>query len=236
MFKEVQKNRKLYMLVVDQIKSLIDSEHLKCGEKLPSERDLSVEFGVSRSTVREAITALEIMGMVEVKLGLGTFVTECRAEADEFIFDLTENDGISPSELFEARIILEPQLAKLASQRATKDDLENLKIIIEEAELLSDDLVEEFELLDEKFHSNIAKASYNDVLFKFALNIENLRGSKLWGNMKYKSLQKIGRIARYKKEHRKIYDSLLNRDFNQVEILTRQHLVDIRTDIFENVD
>ena len=69
MFKEIPKSQKLYMLVVDQIKSLIESETLKCGEKLPSERDLSLEFGLSRSTVREAISALEIMGLVEVKSG-----------------------------------------------------------------------------------------------------------------------------------------------------------------------
>ncbi|MBN2287325.1 MAG: FadR family transcriptional regulator [Tissierellales bacterium] len=235
MFKEVQKNRKLYMLVVDQIKGLIDDERLKCGDKLPSERDLSVELGLSRSTVREAMTALEIMGLVEVRSGLGTFVAECKDKQSEFD-DLTENDGISPSEIFEARIILEPQLAKLASQRATTEDLENLRLIVEESEGLENIEIEKFEELDEKFHYIIAKSSYNDVLSKFAQNINNLRGSQLWGSMKFKSLQKEGRISRYKEEHQMIFEALLNRDINLAEMLTRKHLIDIRTDIFEDID
>lgn len=236
MFKEIQKNQKLYMLVVDQIKSLIDNDVLKCGEKLPSERDLSMEFGLSRSTVREAISALEIMGLVEVKSGLGTFVAECKDNSAEEFYELTESDGISPTEIFEARIIMEPQLAKLASQRATQDDLDRLKDIVEAAEVLLETQIEEFEVLDEQFHSIIAKAAYNDVLYKFAQNINKLRGSRLWGNMKFKSLQKEGRITRYKAEHKAIYMALVSRDFNQVENLTKKHLVDIKADIFDDVE
>lgn len=235
MFKEIPKSQKLYMLVVDQIKSLIENETLKCGEKLPSERDLSLEFGLSRSTVREAISALEIMGLVEVKSGLGTFVAE-RNDSDDDFYELTENDGISPTEIFEARIIMEPQLAKLASQRATQEDLDRLKDIVDKAEILLESQIEEFEVLDEQFHSIIANAAHNDVLLKFAQNINKLRGSKLWGNMKYKSLQKEGRIERYKAEHKAIYTALVNRDFNKVENLTKKHLVDIKSDIFDDVD
>lgn len=236
MFKEIPKSQKLYMLVVDQIKSLIENETLKCGEKLPSERDLSLEFGLSRSTVREAISALEIMGLVEVKSGLGTFVAECKDSDEDDFYELTENDGISPTEIFEARIIMEPQLAKLASQRATQEDLDRLKDIVDKAEILLESQIEEFEVLDEQFHSIIANAAHNDVLLKFAQNINKLRGSKLWGNMKYKSLQKEGRITRYKAEHKAIYIALVNRDFNKVENLTKKHLVDIKSDIFDDVD
>ncbi len=236
MFKEIKKTQKLYMLVVEQVMSLIDKEVLVCGDKLPSERDLSVEFGLSRATVREAMSALEIMGLVEVKPGLGTFVSECKNENDGVLIELTEKDAISPSEIFEARIILEPQLAKLASQRATQEDLDNLLEILNAAELLSEDQIEEFEILDEEFHSILARASYNDVLFNFALNINRLRNSRLWGNMKFKSLKKKGRITRYKKEHREMYEALVNRDFKRAELLTKKHLIDIREDIFDDVD
>jgi GntR family transcriptional regulator, transcriptional repressor for pyruvate dehydrogenase complex len=236
MFKEVPKNRKLYMLVVDQIQNLIENQQLKPGDKLPSERDLSVELGLSRSTIREAMTALEIMGLIEVRSGLGTFVAECVQDDTEDMSDITENDSISPSDIFEARIILEPQLAKLASQRATSEDLDNLRLVVEEAETLEDNEIEKFELLDEKFHFIIANASYNDVLSKFAQNINKLRGSQLWGSMKIKSLKKEGRISRYKAEHRGIYEALVIRDTNLAEYLTRKHLLDIRTDIFEDVD
>lgn len=236
MFREIQKNQKLYMLVVEQIKSLIDDEVLECGDKLPSERELSTEFGLSRATVREAMSALEIMGLVEVKPGLGTFVSECRDQNEGVLIELTEKDSISPTEIFEARIILEPHLAKLASQRATQDDFDNLLTILTAADELSEDQIEEFEKLDEEFHSTLARASYNDVLYNFALNINRLRNSRLWGNMKFKSLKKSGRITRYKKEHREMYEALVNRDFVQAEFLTKKHLLDIKEDIFEDVD
>ncbi|MGM0396484.1 MAG: FadR/GntR family transcriptional regulator [Bacillota bacterium] len=236
MFKEIQKKQKLYMMVVEQIKSLIEEEQLICGDKLPSERELSTEFGLSRATVREAMSALEIMGLVEVKPGLGTFVSECKDDNSGVLIELTEKDAISPTEIFEARIILEPQLSKLASQRATQEDLDNLLEIINATELLSEDQIEEFEKLDEEFHSIIARASYNDVLLNFAENINRLRNSRLWGNMKYKSLKKSGRITRYKKEHKDIYEALVNRDFSQAEYLTKKHLIDIRGDIFDDAD
>ena len=236
MFSEIQKNQKLYMLVVEQIKSLIENEVLCSGDKLPSERELSSEFGLSRATVREAMSALEIMGFVEVKPGLGTFVSDSRVEKEDVLLELTEKDSISPTEIFEARIILEPQLSRLASQRATQDDFDTLLKIITEAEKLTENQIEEFEKLDEEFHSAIARASYNDVLFNFALNINRLRNSRLWGNMKFKSLKKSGRITRYKKEHGEMYEALVNRDFNEVEYLTKKHLLDIREDIFEGID
>ena len=232
MFKEVQKNKKLYMMVVDQIINLIDTEQLKCSERLPSERELAAEFGLSRSTIREAISALEIMGRVEVKSGLGTFVRECGTE--DGIVALTENDGISPMEIFEARIIIEPQMGKLAAQRATQVDLELLKDIVDKMKLVADDEIEEFEILDGEFHTIIANASYNEVLIKFSINISNLRNSKLWGNMKLKSLKKEGRVARYKKEHYEIYKALTNRDYKTVESLIKKHLIDIQRDIFED--
>ncbi|WP_276318554.1 FadR/GntR family transcriptional regulator [Gudongella oleilytica] len=216
--------------------TLVTSGELKVGDKLPAERVLTERFGVSRATIREAISALEIMGLVEVKSGLGTFVAECKDTAEDEFYELTENDGISPTEIFEARIIIEPQLAKLASQRATQEDLDRLKDVVEETEVLSENQIEEFEVLDEQFHSIIANAAYNDVLLKFAQNINKLRGSKLWGNMKYKSLQKEGRITRYKVEHKAIYLALVNRDFNEVESLTKKHLIDIKADIFDDVD
>lgn len=236
MFKEVQKNRKLYMMVVEQIQNLIDNEHLKCGDKLPSERDLSSEFGLSRATVREAISALEIMKIVEVKPGLGTYVIDCKVEDDDLIDVLNESDGISPTEIFEARLILEPQFAKLAAKRATIEDLENMRSILEESESLDDTDFEKFEICDEKFHDIIAKAAYNDVLSKFAQSISNLRGSKLWGNMKYRSLKKGDRVSRYKEEHREIYEALINREINKAESITKKHLMDIRRDIFEDVE
>jgi len=236
MFKEIQKNKKLYMLIVEQIKELIENGKLKPGEKLPSERELSNQFGLSRSTVREALTALEILGLVEVHTGLGTFVSKETNQKDFIDSYLDIEEGISPTEIFEARRIIEPQLARLAAQRATMEDIEEIKRNIEEAEVLSNEQIEEFEKLDEEFHLLVAKASYNEVLYKFAESINNMRNSRLWGNMKLRSLQRGDRIPKYKTEHREIYEALSKRDLKAAEILTKKHLSDIRYHLFEDVN
>lgn len=234
-FKEVQKNQKLYMMVVDQIKELIDNGTLLIGEKLPSERDLSVDMGLSRSTIREAMTALDILGYVEVKPGLGTFVADRSHMENGWADSLEESDTISPTEIFEARLILEPQLARIASQRATIEELDELKRIVDEADKLHETEIEAFELLDEQFHMLIADAARNEVLSRFAQNINNLRKSKLFGSMKYESLKREGRISKYKIEHRLIYEAIQNRDYKESERLVRKHLTDIRSDIFEDI-
>lgn len=233
MFKEIKKSKKLYMLIVEQIEALLQDGSLAQGDKLPSERELSIQFGLSRSSVREAITALEIMGLVEVQPGLGTFISSGIKNGDKLIIKYEILDDISPTEIFEARMLIEPNLAKLAAKRATLEDLEEIRKNIEQAELLNDDEFELFEQLDGQFHLLIAKASYNEVLYKFAENLSNLRNSTLWGNLKLKSIKKDGRVSKYKLEHREIYDLMTSRDLNKVELKIKKHLTDIKKDLFE---
>jgi len=232
-FKEIKKNKKLYMLVVEQIQELIEEGKLKPGEKLPSERELSSQFGLSRSSIREALTALEIMGLLEIYSGLGTFVSKNVKNSATDNFDDLE-DSVSPTEIVEARKIIEPQLAKLAAQRATKEDLEEIRANLEKAEALGNDNIEEFERLDEEFHLLIAKAAYNEVLYRFAESLKTLRSSKLWGNLKYKSLQKGNRVAKYKEEHKELYEALSTRNARQAELISKKHITDISNHLFDD--
>jgi len=230
MFKPV-KNQKMYVQIAEQIKSLISEGVLKVGDRLPSERELSTQFSVSRSTVRESLTSLEIMGLIEVKTGLGTFVCK-QSQLDNNILGEELGSNISPTELFEARLIIEPKLSNLAAQRATIEDVQEMAKVIEEAKYLDHTQIEKFEELDRKFHLLIAKAANNEVLYKFEENINSERLGKLWGNMKVKSLQKEGRVDKYKTEHQEILDSIQERNPALAEKLTRKHLLDIKRNIF----
>ncbi|KJS82526.1 MAG: hypothetical protein JM58_14805 [Peptococcaceae bacterium BICA1-8] len=221
----------MYVQIAEQIKSLISEGALKVGDRLPSERELSTQFSASRSTVRESLTSLEILGLIEVKTGLGTFVSK-QTPNDNNILGEELGSNISPTELFEARLIIEPKLSNLAAQRATIEDVQEMTKVIEEAKHLDNTQVDKFEELDRKFHLLIAKAANNEVLYKFEENINSERLGKLWGNMKVKSLQKEGRVDKYKTEHQEILDSIQERNPTLAEKLTRKHLLEIKRNIF----
>lgn len=112
---QVVSNRKLYIQIADQIRGQILEGAVKPGRQLPSERDLAAALGVSRPTVREALIALEVAGLVEVRVGVGAFVRERKAPQDGAAEegDLPELNH-SPLEIMRVRRLLEPEAAALA--------------------------------------------------------------------------------------------------------------------------
>ncbi len=135
MFKPIKKIR-VYEKIVDDIKDLIDKGRLKWGDQLPTERELSETFKVSRTCVREAFRILESQGFLESRPGNGTYVTN--NAIDSLIqplasFILKEKDY--QLELFEMRRLLESQLAYLAAERATLENMSKMeKILIRQEE------------------------------------------------------------------------------------------------------
>ncbi|MHA6300063.1 FadR/GntR family transcriptional regulator [Devosia sp. CAU 1758] len=109
-------NRKLYIQIADQIRDQILGGTVEAGQQLPSERDLALSLGVSRPTVREALIALEVAGLVEVRVGVGAFVRK-RENAREALPELSA----SPLEIMAVRRLLEPEAAALASQNMTPE-------------------------------------------------------------------------------------------------------------------
>src|SRR5881396_1870048 len=104
-------NRRLYRQIADQIAALIERGEYKAGERLPPERDLAKQLGVSRPSVREALIALEVEGYVEVRVGSGVYVRGARATGT---VDLAEDTG--PFELIKARWLIEAECAALAAK------------------------------------------------------------------------------------------------------------------------
>src|SRR6266566_1671418 len=119
--------QRLYEQVAGQVTELVTRGEFKPGDRLPPERDLAKVLGVSRPTVREAMIALEIAGLVEVRVGAGAFVTD-KAKSNETASGATngrlfEGAGSSPLELIAARRTIEPEVAALAAQYATPSEI-----------------------------------------------------------------------------------------------------------------
>ena len=149
--------------LITRFKDLLASGTLKPGEHLPAERDLASQFGVSRSSLRPALKILESMGIVSQRVGHGTrLISNAAAILSEPFGPPVLIDGISIFELHEARIIVEPELAARAAERATTEHLSTLKKSIETMQKTGSDPVKRIEQ-DLIFHSTIHHAAGNRV-------------------------------------------------------------------------
>ena len=120
---------KLSDQVADQLRAMITAKQYRPGEKLPVESELAEEFGVSRITVREAMQKLDVMGIVEVRQGAGTFVREITPAAYiKTLLPMLSMDNNSLKDIFEIRQIIECKSAELAALNATAEDLAQVKL------------------------------------------------------------------------------------------------------------
>jgi len=173
---EVRKinKRKISREIAEQIISLVNKGNLQPGERLPTEKQLEEMFGVSRASVREALSALEMAEIIEMRHGEGSFVRDI--DLNTHIHPLAVNRLIKSGivyEMLQARKAIEGQTACLAAQNATAKDLEEIKRIIKkmEKEIKSGQLGEES---DHMFHLLIAKAGKNTVLYRVVESLSEL--------------------------------------------------------------
>jgi DNA-binding FadR family transcriptional regulator len=173
---------RLYQSVAKQIADMIETSYGKKGWRMPSERELAEQFGVSRPVIREAIIALEMRGVVEVKGRAGIVVLN--AKGGQFGFDATSKDiGPGPFELLEARMALEASAAAIAAEKISNYDLGLLEQCIEQMQHETD-----VKLLHEKgdrdFHLIIAKATGNAVIYSMVLALWSMRDqSPMWSKL-----------------------------------------------------
>ena len=151
--------------VAAHIKELIRSEKIKPSEKIPSELELCKSFSVSRPTIREAIKTLVSMGILEIKRGKGTFVSPVPGKSDDPLgLDFLTGHDLRLS-LIEARMVLEPEVARLATKKASSADLERIKDSIEAMRAVVEKKQVDMSIeLD--FHRSIAMATQNQVILR----------------------------------------------------------------------
>ncbi len=152
----------------DTLRNLIENGSYKPGEKLPNENILSNQLGISRTTLRESIRTLVSEGVLRVERGSGTFVTDPINQPTETTWSMND-DKVTLRDLYEARMIFEPEAAALACRRATDEEIEHiLELGAEVQKQILEDPTGDARIASESaFHSSIIKASHNDFLSQF---------------------------------------------------------------------
>lgn len=149
--------------VEEQLMTYIQHEPVQVGRKLPNEFELAGMFGVGRSTVREAVKGLASKGVLEVRRGDGTYVLKTNVEADPLGLSKLDDKYKLALELFDVRLMLEPDIAALAAQNATPEDLQQLVRLCDETEALYRGGKNHIPR-DIEFHTCIARCSRNRVV------------------------------------------------------------------------
>ncbi|WP_455720202.1 FadR/GntR family transcriptional regulator [Agathobacter sp.] len=145
----------------DLLELITVKKKYKPGDKLPNENELSAELGISRTTLREAIQYLRTQGVLEIRRGKGTFVAEESIADEEFGFDELNVMHIKIKDLYELRMMLEPDMAYYATLRASDEEINEILQIGERLEEVSTENAED-PVLNERFHIAIARASHNE--------------------------------------------------------------------------
>jgi GntR family transcriptional repressor for pyruvate dehydrogenase complex len=215
--KQVETKR-LYQHIADQIHSLIQSGGFAPGARLPPERDLAQQLGVSRPSLREALIALEIAGCVEIRQGSGVYV--CRAP--ERSPNATAALGESPSELMQARAVLEGSVIVLAAALITPERLTRLR---ETLDAMRAQIKEGRSPLDHDraFHVCIAEMSGNLVLVRMVTELFDERHSPISARLSGHA-ETSQTWARALEEHEAIYRALEERDPLAAQSAMRSHL------------
>lgn len=172
-------SKKLYIQIYNQILSEIEVGVVKEGEKLPSERELCELFNVSRAPVRQALSALELNGVIYSRQGEGVFVKNSKILTGDFQTSFFLK-SISPEDIVEGRMSIEPLIIEFAALRATDEDIKALQKTIKkmEEETKAGIYVPE---TDETLHKQIAEASHNDLFIKFMSAISNaMKQQEMW--------------------------------------------------------
>jgi DNA-binding FadR family transcriptional regulator len=207
---------RLYRVVADRIQELIRDERIKPGERLPSERDLAIKLSVSRASLREALLALELGGVIEVRGGSGVYVSEA-AESES---DLPEA-GPGPFEVLSARRLIEAEVAAIAARMATDSAVDAILRAVEEMERQHSDKSSN-EQADRNFHLAIARATGNSALVGVMGYLWDQRGH-LWHKLKEHFQTEELRLETLA-DHRRIVEAIAARNPAEAKRAMRAHL------------
>ena len=215
---QVVEPRRLYRQIADQIRKLISKGAVAPGERLPAERDLAHQLGVSRPSLREALIALEVQGLLEVRVGSGIYVGRGRADAAEVAL---EGDS-GPFEVIRARWMIEGECAALAAKHGTAAQLRAIRSA--HAELQRESKRDHNPLgADRAFHVRVAEASGNSALVLVVQTLWDQRVGPLYRALEIK-LEYPAMAADTTREHAAVLRAILKRDPAAARAAMRRHM------------
>ncbi|ESQ83724.1 hypothetical protein AEAC466_12005 [Asticcacaulis sp. AC466] len=216
---------RLYRRVADELANAIRAGNYLPGEKFPGERELAEKFGVSRPTIREAMIALEIYGVVEIRHGSGIYVAQPQAQPEPTESTSGPQDlNVGAFELIEARIIIESGTAAVAAAVITPEDIAYLEDCVKRMAVEDEDEAEE---ADYQFHARIAAVTNNGPLIDVVESLWQLRTSSLLASNIMQQARGGGIPARLA-EHGDILDALSRNDPIGAKAAMQKHLENVR--------
>lgn len=217
--------------IVEQIVDLISREVLKSGERLPPERELCKRFGVGRTSLREALRSLTMMGILDGQVGKGTFVCSNRNYLDKtlqwgFLFDRK-----TVQDLEETRLMLETQAAYLSAQRAREEDLEEIGMALRGMENSAEKL-DDFLEYDLQYHMSIARATQNSIIETLSRMTRGYLKEWIKGVLADPSASEVQRRVRLTlSQHRRILDALKGGRAEDAREAMSEHILSSSVDV-----
>ncbi len=205
--------------IAQQIEDMIVDHHLNPGDRLPSERDLTRLYGMSRTVVRDAVATLAERGLLHIMPGKGIFVRQnSTAATRDSLSLLLRREQASPHELMQARQLLEEQTAYLAAQNATPEDINALRESLAEMRRCHRD-PRRFVEADLSFHETLARAAGNRVLLSLLLSIHDLLQQSMLG-----SVSDSDALERNVTEHERVFAAVTAHDALAARQAMHEHL------------
>ena len=220
-----KKPKRLYQELASQIETdLLNNDLINTGDKLPSERELSDKYAVSRTTLREALIMLELYGLIEVRKGSGVFYVGRNNKNNHF----QPSISVGPFELLQARQWFESSMAELAATNISNSQLKELKELII--------LGPSGDKVDKGIHILIAEGTHNNMMIKTAHDLWNARETDMWDKMFVRISDLESAKRNWHQDHLKILHALMRRDPQQARDAMWLHLENVKTSLFEASD
>ena len=209
----------------DTLLAKLRSRTWRAGHRLPTERALSEQYGLGRSTVRRVLQDFKRQQLITQTVGSGTFVAEQVQEALAQLAPVQGPQAVSPADLMAARLVLEPALIDMIIGNATVADFSRMDECNHRAELAT--TMEEFERWDAALHEALAMAAHNSFMAGVFRLMSHVRTNAEWGMLKRRS-GTLERRREYEQEHRELVAALKDRDAERARKLCLAHLVHVR--------
>lgn len=212
----------------DYILANLRANRWQAGDRLPTERALCDQFGISRTSVRRVLHELKDLGAISQTVGSGTYVT---GQAGALVSGFAKGDPVrqtSPAELMEARLSLEPAILEMVIGSATAADFERMDACCEQAEAAT--TLEEFEHWDGMLHEVIAVAAHNSFVTNVFQLMNQVRNQGEWGVLKKRSVTPERRLQ-YQAEHRQLVEALKRRDVHEARAVATEHLLRVQRNL-----
>lgn len=204
---------------LEELRTILAEDDRAPGARLPTERELAARLAVNRATLRKALTRLEIEGTITRQVGRGTFLAAPRPGRQ------ARATSASPVELMEARLTLEPVVAREAALRARQEDLQWLERCLDRSEATDD--FASFEHWDIAFHRGLAQATQNPIFAMVMEVLRSMRSTSEWDRLKRASFTPALR-DRYRAEHRAVLQALEQRSSMATAAAMFRHMQTVR--------